>query len=516
MRDKIQLLFIPTLLVLLAMVFIYTFLHWVLFIQLEIFPVKPFITNFVIPAVLGGLAALIVLRPRLKILNFDRSEGNWRDFYNFILWIVLTTPVIIAQEYIVTASGNLTEMNSISEINTHQRSKYYTVKKYYLDRKNIAMYPDFEVSGKHNENFNMHIYGAVPIFESAAEATRGNNPAWLGIEFKRSISNRLAPEEKQRRYEIFALTCERDFKAKKSWKFMYLDRIGHSDEREGLIEAVRLKTGDSNPIILCPVNEPFEARNGTTLAWIGGSAAIGLSVWLIMLAISPINRSQLARIREGKPDRQAQEEWKDAIGLVKPREGYFITPILIHINVLIFILMVIAGLGFGSFKATDLLHWGANYGPATKSGELWRLFTSMFLHGGVMHVLANMYGLLFVGIFLEPLLGKTKFLAVYLAAGIIGSVASIAWYDATVSVGASGAIFGLYGFFLSAILTKLFPMELGKAFLWSTVIFVGYNLLMGLVGGIDNAAHIGGLVSGFIIGLLLYQNLKEQTAEEGV
>ena len=76
--------------------------------------------------------------------------------------------------------------------------------------------------------------------------------------------------------------------------------------------------------------------------------------------------------------------------------------------------MILNGLGFISFKGQDLIKWGANYRPSTIDGEWWRLLSSVFLHGGLMHLLFNMYGLLFVGIFVEPVLGKTKFLISYL------------------------------------------------------------------------------------------------------
>src|SRR5206468_1493030 len=104
--------------------------------------------------------------------------------------------------------------------------------------------------------------------------------------------------------------------------------------------------------------------------------------------------------------------------------------------------------------------------------------------------------------------GRIKYAIIYLVTGILASAASLWWHDATVSIGASGAIFGLYGVFLALLLTKIYPKEFSKPFLASTLIFVGYNLVMGLTGGIDNAAHIGGLVSGFIIGLILYPQLK--------
>lgn len=517
MKDKIKIIFIPTLLTLLGLIVIYTFLHWILFIKLELFGLKEFITNFGIPITLTGLAAWILLRPKFKILDLEAKRGNWRDFYSFILWVILTVPLIVAQEYIVTASGQLTELNSIDEISTAKPTKFYKLKNYYINKKAIGIHSAFDVTGKHNESFNMHIYVALPILASKADTTKSECFAWLGIEYRETINNRLDQSEKERKYQAFASRSQRDFDAKDVSKFTYLDRIGNSDKKEGLIAAIKknkLVTGSQ--IILVAVNEPFEARNGKKLSWLLGSSLIGLSVWLLMLMIPKIDESHLKRIKEGKPDKEAQQEFKDFIEFLKPREGYYVTPILIYSNLGIYIIMTLLGLGFISFKGQDLLNWGANYGPLTKSGDWWRLLTSTFLHGGLMHVLANMYGLLFVGIFLEPILGKTKFLTTYLVTGLLASIASIWWYDATISVGASGAIFGLYGLFLAFMLTKVFPREFGKAFLLSTVIFVGYNLLVGLAGGIDNAAHVGGLLGGLIIGLILYPTMKKDVGNESV
>jgi membrane associated rhomboid family serine protease len=199
-----------------------------------------------------------------------------------------------------------------------------------------------------------------------------------------------------------------------------------------------------------------------------------------------------------------------------PKEDFYITPILANINLIIFALMVFKGLGFGTFRGADLLNWGANFKPLTTNGQWWRLLTSTFLHSGFIHIVANLYGLFFVGLFLEPLLGRAKYLLLYIGTGIFASVASIWWYDATISVGASGAIFGLYGFFLAALLLKIFPPDFGKAFLGSTILFIGFNLVMGFTGGIDNAAHIGGLVSGFLIGLVWLTLVKNRFAEQNI
>jgi len=512
LSDKLRLIFKPFVIIAIGFILTYTFLHWLLFIKMGI-PLKEDIIKFWLPFGLPWIPILIWLRPRVKLLHFKNDNAHF--FYQFLACAAIFVPTLIAQEYLVTATGKLTELNSITELNHFAPTKYYTLKSYFIDKEKLGIYSAFDVSGKNNESFNMHIYVAMPIFESEKDTSTNEPLAWYGVKYRKTISNRLEQNEKEAEYQEFANESQRDFDNKNISEFAYLDRIGNSDDRDGYIEAIK-----QNPIykpnetIFVGVNEPFEARNGKKLEWIFGSLFIGLFVWLIALLIPKIDEKQLERIKAGKLDKEAQQEMQEFLDFLKPKDGYFITPILIYVNIGIFLLMVIMGLGFISFKGQDLLNWGANYGPLTKNGEWWRLLTSTFLHGGLIHLIANMYGLLFVGIFLEPLLGRKKYLTVYLLTGILASVASIFWYDATVSVGASGAIFGLYGIFLALLLTKVYPPDFAKAFLISTAIFIGYNLLMGLTGGIDNAAHIGGLLSGFVIGLILYPTLKRKNENE--
>jgi rhomboid protease GluP len=196
------------------------------------------------------------------------------------------------------------------------------------------------------------------------------------------------------------------------------------------------------------------------------------------------------------------------LAIFLPSKGYFITPIIINLNIAIFILMVISGVDFMSPDTESLIKWGANFRPITLQGEWWRLLTNCFLHIGLFHLLFNMYALLYIGLLLEPYLGKFRFIAAYFLTGIAASTASLWIHDQTVSAGASGAIFGMYGVFLAMLTTNFIPKSVRKALLSSIAIFVIYNLLNGMKGGIDNAAHIGGLISGFIIGYLYYPSLK--------
>ncbi|HEX4372356.1 MAG TPA: rhomboid family intramembrane serine protease, partial [Puia sp.] len=437
------------------------------------------------------------------------------SLYIFIAGFAIAAPVIIAQSYLQTASGKLTKLDNIGQIEKQSVTKYYSLKNFYIDKNNIGVRSSFDVSGKNNESLNMNLFIALPILNSYTDTTSTNCIAWYGMKYHEQISNRLDKNEKEERFQKFANESQSDFDKKDVSQFIYFDRIGNTDDHKGYISAIKndKKYTSSSRTILIPVNEPFEARNGNKFAWIFGAFSIGAAIWLIMLLIPKFDEEALDKFKSGITTKET--DMKEALSFFLPREGFYVTPVIMDLNILIFILMVFSGLGFISFKSADLLAWGANYKPVTTDGQWWRLLTNTFLHGGLMHLLANMYGLLFVGIFLEPKLGKIKYAIIYLATGIIASIASLYLHDATISIGASGAIFGLYGVFLSLLLTKVFPKDFSKAFLTSTLIFIGYNLLMGFAGaGIDNAAHIGGLVSGFIIGLILYPKLKQQTEEK--
>ncbi|TSD66826.1 rhomboid family intramembrane serine protease [Inquilinus sp. KBS0705] len=208
------------------------------------------------------------------------------------------------------------------------------------------------------------------------------------------------------------------------------------------------------------------------------------------------------------------ESIKGFFSIFKPVIGYYITPLLININILVFALMIITGTNILLPDNESLLNWGANFRPITLEGQWWRLITSCFLHAGALHLVFNMYALLYIGLLLEPHLGKLRFLSAYLLTGIIASVTSLAWHDLTISVGASGAIFGMYGVFLALLSTNIIEKATRKALLTSIGVFVVFNLMNGLKEGIDNSAHIGGLLSGLIIGFVFIPGLKKPDSKE--
>lgn len=184
----------------------------------------------------------------------------------------------------------------------------------------------------------------------------------------------------------------------------------------------------------------------------------------------------------------------------------WLTNALIALNVIVWVANVATGLSPLSPSAMQLLAWGGNHLPLTLE-QPWRLLTATVLHGGVLHLAFNMWALRDTGRLAERFYGSAQLGLIYLVAGLSGSVASLFFAARTsVSVGASGAIFGVVGCLLAAIFTKAhkLPPGLVAAMRSSMLLFVGYSLFMGFVAGfIDNAAHIGGLVGGFAMGMVL-------------
>ena len=177
-----------------------------------------------------------------------------------------------------------------------------------------------------------------------------------------------------------------------------------------------------------------------------------------------------------------------------------VTYAIIFICVILFILMYL--FGNGSSDISTLIKFGANSDILVKSGDYYRLFTSMFLHIGILHLICNMYSLYVIGKEVESLFGKVKYLIIYILSGICGSILSIAFSDNTIAAGASGAIFGLLGALL--YFGYYYRTYLGATIRSTIVPVIVFNLILGFMStGIDNAAHIGGLVAGIISSMLV-------------
>jgi rhomboid protease GluP len=182
-----------------------------------------------------------------------------------------------------------------------------------------------------------------------------------------------------------------------------------------------------------------------------------------------------------------------------------LTQIFFGINVAVFLGMVFANGGnpMHDFPSLELIAWGANAGEYTLSGEWWRLLTCVFVHGNLLHIAFNMWCLWDLGMLSESLYGRWTYASIYLLCGLGASLASVIWNPHVLSVGASGAIFGLAGALIAAFKLGEFsvPRSSLSGVLRSLMVFVVFNLAFGAASGVtDNAAHVGGLLTGLILG----------------
>ncbi|GAC1567136.1 MAG: hypothetical protein NVS3B14_12230 [Ktedonobacteraceae bacterium] len=202
----------------------------------------------------------------------------------------------------------------------------------------------------------------------------------------------------------------------------------------------------------------------------------------------------------------------------------FVTNILIAINVLIYLVTLIfsatqgsgiQGLGGFDYTTNPLFVYGAQQGILISQGQVWRIFTAMFLHFNLLHIGLNMLSLFFIGPAVEVFFGKWRYLVIYLLSGIIGGIVTYFLTDPTaIAAGASGAIFGVFGalgvfYFVNRRALGAF----GTGAITNWVFWLGLNLVFGFsVAGIGITDHLGGLVAGMVLAVLLLPKSRQRRA----
>lgn len=198
---------------------------------------------------------------------------------------------------------------------------------------------------------------------------------------------------------------------------------------------------------------------------------------------------------------------------------YPIVSILIVINILLWFIVHFLPFDFGAY----LFYSGAGHNFSIHEyGEYWRIITPIFLHGDLMHTIFNSFALVLFGPALEQMLGKFKFIIAYLLTGIIGNIGTylVNPTSMTFHIGASGAIYGIFGIYIFMVLFRKHLIDAGNAQIVTTIFFIG--LVMTFIRpGINIFAHVFGFIGGVAIGPLIlnnvqpfsiYRNVRRQTA----
>lgn len=502
-KIKIQEVYLPFLLVSIGTILFYNIVRWTLDIKYGILPLKEDVLGYWIPGVLPWIPILIWLRRRIRILNVSGKRNNGYFGYQFAMAAAIAIPIIISQFYIEKISFSLNEFHSIEQVRELKKEKYFKIDSFEINRNSCLPYVTSRVLGRYKDKLNFYLYLTCP-FENT-------NSVWYGIEYKKNLSNRDSEERKHSEYRIFLDKSTKEFDSYNFQNVKYFEKLAYSDERDGYIEAIKEKTPnlkEKEQIILIPKIDNFENRLENTFLWIFGSFGIGALIILAMVLIPKIDKKEFNDFKKNKPLKE--NDLKDVLGLLNSMGENKATIFLLLVNILVFFIMVLSGINISSPTPNELLEVGGNRRFEVIDGEYWRLLTSIFIHCGLHHLVSNLIGLALGGIFLEKALGSTKLIVAYLACGLFASLASIYWHENTVSVGASGAISGLLGLILVFTVFKIYP-DYMRGMTWKfLVLYAGGSLIFVFLGGIDNAAHFGGLISGFVIGGIFILTNKEK------
>lgn len=197
--------------------------------------------------------------------------------------------------------------------------------------------------------------------------------------------------------------------------------------------------------------------------------------------------------------------------MISEFKKYRITYSIIILNLIVYIISSFFSQDIIDMDIQTLVDMGALYGPFTVlKGEWWRLFTAMFLHAGMTHLLMNMFSLYLIGRGAEMYFDTKSYLSIYLFSGLLGGLVSLYIHPVSVGIGASGAIFGVFGALAGFFLAHRERIqEHTKAFMKDFAIIIGINLVIGFsIPSVDVSAHAGGLLVGFIGGFVLSKNSK--------
>lgn len=500
-KIKIKEIYLPFLLVAMGTILLYNLFRWTVDIKLGILPLKDDLWNFWLPFVLPWIPILIWLRRRIRLLHIRGSNDNGYFGYQLIMAMAIAIPLIISQYYMETSSFDLVTTHTIDGVKKLSNEKYFKINSFQVE-KNLQPYITSRTSGKNNETLTFFLYLSCS-FENT-------NNVWYGVQFRKVLSNRISEEKKESEYLEFLENSERDFEFYNFQHAKYFEKLGYSNDRDGFLEAIKKTNSHINEkeqIILIPKFNNFDERRGASLPWVFGSFGIGALVLVILVLIPRIDEEELRNFKKGKSLKE--DGLKEFIEVLDPRGANSGTAILLLLNISVFVIMIFSGIDIISPTPEELLELGGNRRHEVLSGEYWRLLTSIFIHGGLMHLIMNLFGLGLGAMILEGILGRFRLVVSFLICGVLASLTSVFWHENIISVGASGAIFGLYGILLAFTIFKIFSIQASRMN-WALLgLYVGVSLLFGLFGGIDNAAHIGGLISGFGIGVLLISSEKD-------
>jgi rhomboid protease GluP len=331
---KFKLIYFRLLYILFCFVAAYSFLHWLLFIKLQVYDTRENVVVWVVPLVLPFLPVWIWWRKRIKLLNLKTKKDNL--FFNLLLvaHLFIGAVTIATQYFLISATGELRVLSNPAAITQYRLAKYYTFGQYYADKSSARQIEFSYTSGKRNRDLTYEAVIAVPLYNRSVDTVQFQGrvlkdegivappaetvieapepvkiktisdtaalpkpAAWVCLYYKTSLDNRISLEERNEAWDDFIEQSYQDFAQQDFYSFAYFEYPGNNELRDKYIKAVgglRL-SGIELPYVLSPGTEPYANRYDEELVVIFGVLIIGGTVLLVMVLLRPFDDDALKK-----------------------------------------------------------------------------------------------------------------------------------------------------------------------------------------------------------------------------
>lgn len=485
--------------------------------------------EFWMPMVLAGVFCGLVMITRFRLLKDDNEtlrRERGREAMSLISGIALAVSMIGSQHYISSQSRELILVDSLSNIGDPRPGDCFDIgSSYIIDTESVGFLSESRsVPKRHGmDELDLIVYVAIPMRESDANLVRmvpagkpgmytvvGTVPAkyWFVKEYEARVARPFDADIKIA-FDKLGDRVESDLSSREFRRFLHLSAAPRSEKTRSMLAAIENSPVSpvADPVILSPEYKPFSKSRGglwiMLVAWV-----VALFTVVVFTSFYHISAKRFSGFRAGATISLRERFDLCRLALVVKKGGAMATYALIGLNIVYFIVVILAGISPISPSPAELFEVGGATTDSILNDEVWRIATAMFLHAGFIHLTYNMVTLFIMGMMVEPIFGSVRYTVIYLASGVGAALLSMAFLDpSTVHVGASGAIFGVMGAMWAVwIRDRKKHGDYPLLFLC----FGGISLLLGLMPGINNWAHIGGLVTGFALGMLLHTPPKKR------
>ena len=528
---KLKHIFLPLLIYSIITILLYVGLRWLLDIRLAMLPIQQEVWDKIIPMLLTLGILFIGMRPRLQLINFKMLDEGGKWIFYLSLFLALIGPITLSQSYLTKVAYPLIHVAQVDDIHNHPKQKFFQIEQFNPQDSPVALHVTSKLTGKYNDNLRIYLYLATPLSLS--------DNIWLGKRHPLDIDNTLDAEQKEQQVKQFIDDTVLHYKPTEMTPPTYFEKLDASADKEGYLHAVwdQSKQGppsaattyqtatdsgsynDSNNnnadnssqslIILEARFDDLSLAAKDDLQRIIRYFIIGMTVYWLLIVIATFDKAALDKFQSKAA---IDDSVTDLLALLDLKGKMPATALLLIATIIVFMVAVLMGMDLMHPTADQLFKVGGLNRQALVDGQYWRLLSSVMIHGGLVHLVMNLFWLTLVGFILEPVMKGWRFLITFALCGLAASMANSVFYDVAISVGASGAIFGLFAVALVLLLGKIYVDEdrLYYGFIISGFLGVSaMTWLLGLTNNIGHVAHITGFLVGLLLGLILVMSQRQ-------